>query len=32
MEDLKRKYPEAFEKPFHPCAGPNMEACLAGEL
>ena len=32
MEALKRKYPEAFSKPFHPCAGPNMQACLAGEL
>jgi anaerobic selenocysteine-containing dehydrogenase len=31
MEELKRKYPEAFAKPFHPCAGPGLEACLAGE-
>jgi len=30
MEELKRKYPEAFEKPFHPCAGPGLQACIAG--
>jgi len=30
MEDLQRKYPEAFERPFHPCAGPGLEACLEG--
>jgi len=30
MEELKRKYPEAFEKPFHPCAGPGLEACIMG--
>ena len=30
MEALKRKYPEAFERPFHPCAGPGLEACLKG--
>ncbi len=30
MEDLKAKYPEAFEKPFHPCAGPGLEACILG--
>ncbi len=24
------KYPEAFEKPFHPCAGPGLEACIWG--
>ena len=28
MEELKAKYPEAFEKPFHPCAGPSWKpAC-----
>ena len=27
LEELKRKYPEAFETPFHPCAGPGLEAC-----
>lgn len=26
MEELKRKYPEAFERPFHPCADPALEA------
>jgi anaerobic selenocysteine-containing dehydrogenase len=30
LEELKRKYPEAFEKPFHPCAGPGLQACIAG--
>jgi len=30
LEELKRKYPEAFEKPFHPCAGPGLEACILG--
>ena len=30
MEALKRKYPEAFERPFHPCAGPGLEACIRG--
>ena len=30
LEALKRKYPEAFERPFHPCAGPGLEACLMG--
>jgi trimethylamine-N-oxide reductase (cytochrome c) len=30
MEELKRKYPEAFAKPFHPCAGPGLEACIMG--
>ncbi len=30
MEALKRKYPEAFERPFHPCAGPGLEACIIG--
>jgi len=30
MEALKAKYPEAFERPFHPCAGPGLEACIMG--
>ena len=30
MEALKRKYPEAFKRPFHPCAGPGLEACILG--
>ena len=33
VEGLKRKYPEAFNRPFHPCAGPGLEACvLMGEV
>ena len=28
MDGLRRKYPEAFERPFHPAAGPTLEAYL----
>jgi len=28
IEELKRKYPEAFERPFHSCAGPGLEAFI----
>jgi trimethylamine-N-oxide reductase (cytochrome c) len=31
LEAIERKYPEAFKKPFHPCAGPGLEACIMGE-
>jgi trimethylamine-N-oxide reductase (cytochrome c) len=30
LDALKRKYPGAFERPFHPCAGPGLEACIMG--
>ena len=30
MEALRRKYPEAFERPFHPYAGPGLEAWIEG--
>lgn len=30
MEALRRKYPEAFERPFHPHAGPGLEAWVEG--
>jgi trimethylamine-N-oxide reductase (cytochrome c) len=30
MEALKRNYPEAFERPFHPCAGPGLECWIEG--
>jgi anaerobic selenocysteine-containing dehydrogenase len=30
MEELQSKYPEAFKRPFHPCAGPGLEACIEG--
>ena len=30
MEALRRKYPEAFERPFHPYAGPCLEAWVEG--
>jgi anaerobic selenocysteine-containing dehydrogenase len=30
MEALRRKYPEAFERPFHPHAGPSLEAWVEG--
>ena len=28
LEALKKKYPEAFARPFHPCAGPGIDACV----
>jgi trimethylamine-N-oxide reductase (cytochrome c) len=30
MEALRRKYPEAFERPFHPYAGPGLEGWIEG--
>jgi hypothetical protein len=30
LEALRVKYPEAFARPFHPCAGPGLEACIMG--
>jgi trimethylamine-N-oxide reductase (cytochrome c) len=30
IEALKRSYPEAFERPFHSCAGPDTEAWIEG--
>jgi len=30
LDALKAKYPEAFARPFHPCAGPGLEACIMG--
>jgi trimethylamine-N-oxide reductase (cytochrome c) len=30
LEALKRNYPEAFERPFHPCAGPGLECWIEG--
>ncbi len=30
LEALKKKYPDAFARPFHPCAGPGLEACILG--
>jgi trimethylamine-N-oxide reductase (cytochrome c) len=30
LDELKRKYPDAFKRPFHPCAGPGLEACIMG--
>ncbi|MBA7684389.1 hypothetical protein ES703_92784 [subsurface metagenome] len=31
MEELKRKYPEAFKRPYHPTAGPSLESFLGGK-
>ncbi len=28
LDALKKKYPEAFARPFHPCAGPGIDACV----
>ncbi len=30
IEALKHKYPEAFERPFHPHAGPGLEGWIEG--
>jgi trimethylamine-N-oxide reductase (cytochrome c) len=30
LEGLKRKYPDAFNRPFHPTAGPSMDAFIGG--
>jgi anaerobic selenocysteine-containing dehydrogenase len=30
IEALRRKYPEAFARPFHPQAGPGLEAWVEG--
>jgi anaerobic selenocysteine-containing dehydrogenase len=30
LEALRAKYPEAFARPFHPCAGPGLAACVLG--
>ncbi len=30
IEALKHKYPEAFKRPFHPYAGPGIEAFMIG--
>ena len=30
MEALRRKYPEAFDRPFHPYAGPGLEGWIEG--
>jgi len=30
MQALRRKYPEAFERPFHPHAGPGLEGWIEG--
>lgn len=30
IEGLKKKYPEAFERPFNPNAGPGLDAILDG--
>ena len=30
IEALKRNYPEAFERPFHSCAGPDTEGWIEG--
>ncbi len=28
LEELKRNYPKAFARPFDPCAGPALQACI----
>ncbi len=28
LDELRRKYPEAFDRPFHQCAGTGVDAFL----
>ena len=30
LDGLKKKYPEAFSRPFNPTAGPGLDAMLSG--
>jgi trimethylamine-N-oxide reductase (cytochrome c) len=30
VDELRRKYPEAFSRPFHPAAGPDTESFILG--
>ena len=30
LEELRKKYPEAFNRPYHPTAGPSLESFLVG--
>ncbi|MFC1901860.1 molybdopterin-dependent oxidoreductase [Chloroflexota bacterium] len=30
LDDLRKQYPEAFNRPFHPDSGPNIETFLYG--
>lgn len=30
LDELKRKYPEAFKRPFHPTAGPGVKGYMMG--
>ena len=30
LDELRKKYPEAFKRPYHPVAGLRMERVLAG--
>jgi len=31
LDELRKQYPEAFKKPFHPTAGPIVDYFLAGD-
>jgi hypothetical protein len=30
LDELKKKYPEAFNRPFHATAGPGVKSFLSG--
>jgi hypothetical protein len=30
LDELKKKYPEAFNRPFHATAGPGVQSFLSG--
>jgi len=30
LDELRRKYPEAFSRPFHAAAGPGTESFILG--
>jgi len=30
LDELRKKYPEAFSRPFHPAAGPGTEPFILG--
>jgi len=31
LDELRRQYPEAFKRPFHPAAGPSLESFVGGK-
>ncbi len=31
LDELRRKYPEAFKRPYHPAAGPGIKSFIVGK-